>query len=96
MAINMIPPEETRPAPPSSDGALGSATDAARELANRIVSLPHTSVEAQHPSYGVVRALAFTIIDMLEAIARETRDGASSQPHSGNRISTSSSRLRGR
>lgn len=68
----------------ATDGrALEDALLRARELAHTIASLPGDAPESQHPSYGVLRALTLTIIDMLEQIAQ---DAESRPARSGTRL----------
>lgn len=57
---------------PTSDSDLEPAIVAARDLCSCLASIPPGCDGVQHPSYGVARALASTVLDMLEEIRRET------------------------
>lgn len=56
---------------PATPRTLNAALESARELAHAIASLPEDAPETRHPSYCVVRGLAYTILDMLEEIAED-------------------------
>jgi hypothetical protein len=60
--------------------ALEPAVTLAQELSRRIAELPSGAPEARHPNYGVARALALTVVDMLEGIARDMASRAARSP----------------
>jgi hypothetical protein len=68
------------PVSPES-ATLESAVRSAKELSRQLADIPASAPEARHPNYGVARALALTLIDMLDEVSRDTRgDGVRRRP----------------
>ena len=67
-----------KPAPSASENVtLEPAVRTARELSRLLAQVPESAPEARHPNYGVARALALTLIDMLDDMSRDSEgDGA--------------------
>lgn len=55
----------------SSPSRLTAAVEAAKELSRCLEAIPADAPEARHPSYGVTRALAHTMLDMLQELVNE-------------------------
>jgi hypothetical protein len=70
-------------AAPSAEAAtLEPAVQAARELSRQLADIPESAPEARHPSYGVARALALTLVDMLDEVCRDTKRDAARRRNS--------------
>jgi hypothetical protein len=54
-----------------SQSPLVAAMAAAQELSRCLEAIPADAPEARHPSYGITRALAHTMIDMLQDLVGE-------------------------
>lgn len=65
-------PSPQVPASPETS-SLEPAVQAARELSRQLAEIPESAPEARHPSYGVARALALTLIDMLDEMSRDRK-----------------------
>jgi hypothetical protein len=59
---------------------LEPAMTMARELSRRLAAIPPSAPEARHPNYGVARALALTVVDMLEGIEHDMANNATRAP----------------
>ncbi|NUQ72203.1 MAG: hypothetical protein HUU21_01475 [Polyangiaceae bacterium] len=63
--------------PSQEPATLEPAVQAARELSRQLAEIPESAPEARHPSYGIARALALTLVDMLDEMSRDRKgDGA--------------------
>lgn len=76
--MTMVQAYELKERAPAEDAALNSsksrlmaAMAAAKELSRALEAIPADAPEARHPSYGVTRALAHTMLDMLQDLVEE-------------------------
>jgi hypothetical protein len=66
---DLASPEETGQS--GSKSRLVAAMVAAKELSRCLEAIPADAPEARHPSYGITRALAHTMLDMLQDLVEE-------------------------